>query len=186
METENINPNPESYSASATQVAMKWGAITGLILIAISMIFYFVYGPTTKAPVLQNILTYLVILGGLVLGIKEQREQAQNGYITYGKAVGTGVMIGFFAGVIGAFFLYLFLKFGDSNFLEKVMEKAEEEMRSSGKSDEQIEMALPYMKKMMNPAVMGFFSLLGNVFIALIFSLIASIFLKKNPPQTGF
>ena len=86
--------------------AMNYGAIIGIALIIISLLFYMMNETTSE---IQNYLGYLVLAVGVYIGVKNQRDNEQNGLMSYGQALGSGTLISFFASIIMAFYLYLFI-----------------------------------------------------------------------------
>jgi cation transport ATPase len=180
-----VNNNTSSSNVSALRTAMKWGAIMGLTSIIISMLFYFITGKMENNwP--QMVLNLLLIFVGFYFGCKEQRDELQNGFISLGKSFGTGMLISVFYGIIGAFFIYLFFKFGDSNLIEQTIEQAKEKMLDQGKSEEEIDMSIAMTRKFMTPGSMAFWGLFGTTLLSLIPSLIIAAIVKKEQPESGF
>ena len=67
-------------------------------------------------------------------------------------------------------------------FIQNLLDQAEEKMFESNPelTDEQIDMAMSMTKKFMNPGMMAGMSFLANTFFGLVFSLLASIFIKRE------
>ena len=187
MDNENstLNNLEPTGNVSSMKTGMKWGAIIALASIIISLLFYFVKG-TMESNWIQTVLSLVLIFGGLSMGIKEQRDVLQNGNISFGKAFGTSMLIAMFYGIIGAFFMFLFMKFGDSSLIDKTLEQTAEKMRDKGQSEEQVELAIEMTKKMMSPVMMGVWAFVGTLVMALIPALIMSAILKKEKPESGF
>ncbi len=102
------------------------------------------------------------------------------GTITYGNALGFGVMLSLFAGIILAVFTFIQMTVIDPEYISKLIAIVEEELASKGMADDQIEMALEMQKKFMTPAFISISAIFRLVFMGFIFSLITSIFLKKE------
>jgi hypothetical protein len=167
---------------SQVKVAMTYGAMYGLAGSIIYLIFYFAGADIdNKAP---QWIGYLVLIATLYLGIKSYRDQDSGGFISYGRSLGTGVLIGLFGGIVAGFFTVLMFTVIDPGLAQKIVEKAQEDMIEKGNmSEEQINMAVSWTQKFMNPIVLFLFSVLGTAFMAFLFSLIISIFTKKEPAQ---
>jgi hypothetical protein len=164
---------------SQVKVAMSYGAMYGLSSAAIYFIFYFAGADMqAKSP---QLISYVLLILFLVMGIKSYRDQELGGHISYGKSLGTGVLIGMFGGIITGFSTVLMFTIIDPALAEKIVEKAQEQMiEKGGMSEDQIEMAMSWTRKMMSPIFLFLFSILGGAFMSFLFSLIISIFTKKE------
>jgi hypothetical protein len=168
---------------SQWKVAMTYGAMYGLASSIVYLIFYFAGADIdNKAP---QWIGYLILIATLYIGITNYRNNDQGGYISYSRSLGTGVLIGLFGGIITGFFTVIMFTVIDPGLAQKIVEKAQEDMIEKGNmSEEQITMAISWTQKFMNPIVLFLFSILGSVFMSFIFSLVISIFTKKE--QTPF
>src|SRR6056297_368993 len=88
------------------KMTMTYGLITGLVLIIYTLILYMTNNLLDQNFIL-GILNYVILIAGIIYGTKSYRDQYLNGYISYGKSLGTGVLISVFAGVIMGIFTYL-------------------------------------------------------------------------------
>jgi hypothetical protein len=167
-------------SKSTFKAAMGYGALLGLGLIIISVIFYLI-GKSDSGIV--QYLNYAAIIAALIYGIKDYRDNYLGGYISYGKSLGTGTLIALFASIITAFYLFIFLSFIDQAFIANIVEKSMQAMREQNKTEEEIEMAMKYSHIWANPTMFAIISIIGTTFIGFIFSLIISIFMKKEDPS---
>ena len=163
------------------KVAMTYGAIYGLASSITYLIFYFAGAPVnSKWPQWIGYLLMIVILS---MGIKSYRDQDSEGFISYGRSLGTGVLMGMFGGIITGLFSVLMFTVIDPGLGEKIVEKAQEDMiQRGGMSEDQIEMAVSWTRKFMNPGMLFLFSIIGSAFMAFIFSLFISIFVRKEKP----
>jgi hypothetical protein len=67
--------------------------------------------------------------------------------------------------------------------IKKILDQTEENMVKKGMSDEQIELALKYSAKFMQPLWMAIMSIVMYTFWGTIISLIVGIFTKKEDPS---
>lgn len=158
--------------------SMNYGLIMGVGLVILSLLVYLV--GVVRPPFWVSLINYAIMIGVIVYGTKKYRDEVLGGGITYGQALGFGVMISLFASIIFAFYMLLNTKVIDPGFVDKMLELTEEELLNKGMPDEQIEAALSMSKKFMSPMFMTISTLFGTVFIGTLFSLITSIFLKKE------
>ncbi len=170
--------NMENQGNPMLKHTMNYGLIMGVILVIVSLVTY-LFG-VMKTPTWVNIINYAIIIAIIVWGTIKYRNEVLGGSITYGNALGFGVLITLFAGIIVAVFTLLLATVIDPDYADKLLVMAEEEMVKTGIPDEQMEMALDMQKKFMTPVFISLSSLFGMVLMGFIFSLITSIFLKKE------
>jgi len=157
--------------------SMNYGAIVGFSLIIVSVIFY-LFNITDN--VIGAVANYAVMIIGLVVGTKNLRDKMDGGSISYARALGSGVLISFFASLILGFYMYVFMKFIDPDFQNKMYEIMEQKMIEQGLPDDAIERAMEMSKKFMTPVFLMVSTFFGFTFWGFLFSLITSIFIKKK------
>lgn len=158
--------------------SMSYGLILGVILIIISLVTYLI--GVVKPPTWVSLINYAIIIGVIVWGTKKYRDEVLGGAIKYGNALGFGVLITLFAGIIVAVYTFLHMTVIDPDYISKILAVVEEELVNKGMPDDQIQMALDMQKKFMTPTFITISALLGMTFMGFLFSLITSIFLKKE------
>lgn len=167
------------------RTAMKWGAIMGFAGIIVTLVFYFTTGKMDSKNPFQMILGFAIIIGGLIMCVKEQRDELQNGYISFGRALGVAMLTVLFSSIISGFFTYVFLKFGATDILQNMVTEIEEKMREQGQSDEQIEMSISMMSKMMQPGIVTIMGVFMSALMSLVPALIIAAVMKKEQ-EAGF
>lgn len=170
------NSQPNQWQAAA-----KTGFFIGIALIAYSALMY-VLNLDSQGP--ASYVSYLILIGGLAWGITQYRDKQNGGLISYGRSVGFGVQLSLFSGILLSFYLLIFFTYIDKEFIGNMIIKIEEAYYDAGMDDDQIEVAMGMMRKIYTPYTLSVFSVLGNVLMGLIFSLILSIFLKKEGNTT--
>ncbi|MBP6301745.1 MAG: DUF4199 domain-containing protein [Bacteroidia bacterium] len=167
------------------RTAMKWGAIMGFAGIIVTLVFYFTTGKMDSKNPFQMILGFAIIIGGLIMCVKEQRDELQNGYISFGRALGVAMLTVLFSSIISGFFTYVFLKFGAPEILQNMVTEIEDKMREQGQSDEQIEMSISMMSKMMQPGIITIMGVFMSALMSLVPALIIAAVMKKEQ-EAGF
>lgn len=162
---------------SSSKSAMQFGLTLGIALTVISLAVY----------VLElyehqwiNYLSTVVLIAGIVMGIKNRRNKELGGYISYGSALGYGTLITLFASIISATLSMCYLAFIDDSFIQFTLDQQETQMYEKGMADEQIEMAMEMTAKFMNPLWMGVMAVVMSTIMGFIISLIVAAFLKKD------
>jgi len=163
--------------------AMVYGLYLALVLTLFSVILY-VSGLilNTKVGYVSIVLT----IAGIVIAQINYRNRELNGVISYGQAVGFGVAIMLFAGIVTALYTIVLYTFIDPSLIDQMKAVQEEAMLGKGMSEDQIEAAMSMTSKMMTPAWMSIVGLFGSVFSGTIVSLLTSIFVKKQPNEDAF
>jgi hypothetical protein len=100
--------------------------------------------------------------------------------ITFGEALGAGVIICLYYAVIMAIFTYLLYAVIDTGLIDKQLAFTEELLQKRGLSQAQIDAGMKVQAKFIKPAFMAPVSIISNMFMGLIFSLIAAAFVRKE------
>jgi hypothetical protein len=160
---------------------MNWGAILGFILILYSLALYLLGLNESNA---GQWFSYAIIAAVLYVATKAKRD-AQSDVLSYGEGLGTGTGVAFFASIIVAFYTYVFFHFIDPDMLEQLILRAEDQLYEQGMASDQIEMAMTYTRKFMQPGPMAMMVVLSYTFVGFIVALITSAILKKEGTPFG-
>ena len=129
---------------------------------------------------------FVVMVAVLWLGIKAVREESENQAMSYGRGVGTGVLISLYSGLMSSVYQFIHLKFVNPNFADYQIELIRPKWVSAGMGDAQIEQAEHFTRMMMSPLANAILTPIFSVIFGVIISLIIAIFLKRNvPAATG-
>jgi len=153
------------------------GLIMGLIGIVYSLVMYFFDLTLNRVQGWVFIALQFIILYFLV---KMYRDNYKYGLITYGQALGAGMIIFLYYSIIAAIFMYILYTVIDPNMVDKQMVLAEEELLKRGLPQDQIDISMNVQKKIMIPEVLAPLSIFGNMFYGLIISLIIAAFVRKE------
>ncbi len=161
--------------------ALRYGLITGVLLIIFSLIMYIMEVD------MQSKINYLSVIILLVMGIvaaSQWRDKHNDGNLSYGQGLGTGTLVGLYAGIITAIYMFVFFKYIDPAYIDRILEIAEQQMyeQNPNLTSSEAEMALDITKRMTSPIAMSLWAVAGNTFWSFILSLIYSIFLKRSQP----
>ncbi|MCX7987128.1 MAG: DUF4199 domain-containing protein [Bacteroidales bacterium] len=160
-----------------SQVA-NYGLITGLILVAYTLLLYITGQLMNKG---LGYISLVILAACLYIFTKQYRDKINGGTLTYGQGFSVGVLTGIFAGILSAFFSLILYMYIDPSLVDKQLSIAEQDMLSRGMSEEQVEMAINMTKKWMTPGMMFLSGILSMAFLSALISLITAAILKKNP-----
>ena len=168
----------EEKSVSIWKTSLTTGVYLAIVMILVSVIFYVTGNPFSKV---AQYLSYPLMIGGIILG-QLSYKKALGGTLTYGQAIGAGVLTMVFASVISGIYNYLLFTVIDPSLQEQMRIFTEEQIIKQGRvPEEQLEMAVNMTAKFQTPVMMFVIGIVGGAFIGLIVSLITGIFIKKNP-----
>ncbi len=168
----------QEQQPSMLKSALNYGAILGLVLVALTMIPFLMDDYENK---IFQYISYIVMIGGLYWSIKSYRDKERGGLISYGNALGFGVLVSVGFAILTAVFSYLYLKFVDDTMLQYVAEESRRQMEErGGMSDAEMDQAMSFASSFASAGFIGFMAFLANVIIGFIISLVLAFVLKKE------
>ena len=153
------------------------GLILGLIGIVYYLIMYF-FDLTLNQ--VQGYVFLVITIVVLFFLVKSYRDNYLHGQMTYGQAVGAGMVIFLYYSIISAVFIYILYAVIDPGLIDKQLAMAEEMMLKRGLPQEAMHTAMKVQQKMVKPGIIAPLSILQHMFYGLIISLIIGIFVKKQ------
>jgi hypothetical protein len=165
------------HNISVWKANLNNGLIMGLIAVAYTLVIYFL---NLILNAYQGYLFYVIQVAVLFILIKSYRENFKNGFITYGQAVTSGVIISLYTAIIYAVFIYTLYAFIDPGLVNKQLAFVEETFIKAGVPQKFIDSGLEMQKKFLQPAIYAPTRLVSNFFGGTIITLIVSIFIKKE------
>lgn len=156
---------------------MNSGAILGIALVIVSVLFYIVDIQNW----INTVATVIVFVVGLFYLSKMYRDNEKAGTLTYGQALGFAVVTCVFAAIINTFYSYIFFTFIDPEFITKMLDKMEADMITKKVPEAQIEQIINQSKKFMTTPFMTIAAFINVVLMGTIIGLITSAFVKRDP-----
>lgn len=163
--------------------AMIYGLYLALALTLFSVILY------VTGLILDQKIGYISIaiyVAGIAMAQIYYRNRELNGSISYSQALGFGVAVMLFSGIVTALYTMILYTFIDPGLVEQMKTMQEEALMQRGMSEEQIESTMAMASKMMSPAWLSIWGLFASVFMGTIVSLVTSIFVKKQGSEDTF
>lgn len=175
--------NETSFQKSSNvNVSLINGLYIGAVLIVFSLVLYLMGTPRDNW--LQYI-SYLFMIVGVVLAIKQWRDKYNNGFLTYGQAFSNGFLTLLFAGILTSVYIYVFFEFIAPEEVKKMAELAEEQMyeKYPNMSEADVEAGMKVATMFMKPWSMSLMGLFVNTLSGLVISAIVAAFMKKEEKQ---
>ncbi len=162
--------------------AMTSGFIIGSIVIIYYVVLYLsginIYEPQDQSNYFGKI-DYLIIAMGVFFAIKFYRERELEGLITYKESLFFGTASGFFASLAITLYVVAFFKFISPETFNEMYKIAEEQLLTQSISQAEQDTLMKMTKKLIFPVII-IATILGNTFIAFLYSIFVSFFMRKK------
>jgi hypothetical protein len=163
--------------ANIWKANLNSGLILGLIGVVYTLVMYFLDLTLNRT---QGYVFLIILVVSLFMLVKSYRDNYLYGYITYGKAVGAGLVIFLYYSIIIAIFTYILFAVIDPGLIDKQLAMAEDLLEKRNMPQEAMDAAINIQKKMIKPGIIAPMSILSNMLYGLVLSLIVAIFVKKE------
>jgi hypothetical protein len=162
---------------SVWKANLNSGIILGLAGVIYTIVFYsldLLFEPY------RGYIWMPVVLVALFLLMRQFRDNHRNGFVTYGQALGAGVVISLYYAIIMGLMIYVLYGLIDDGLVAKQIAFTENTMAERGMPDETIEMAMQFNRKLMTPVILSLLQVLNSFIGGTIASLIIALFVKKE------
>ncbi len=164
---------------STFQTVFTWGLILGIASIVYTLILYFA-GLMQNKPL--NYAGIIITIICLYLGIKAVRDQNLGGSISYGQALGKGVLISLISTIVSVIFLTILYTLIDPGLVDLNLQESIQKMTESGMGEDQIEQAMSMAHKFFIPSLIIMGLIFGTLIGFLVSLVIAAILKKEQNP----
>jgi uncharacterized membrane protein YhfC len=161
-----------------------FGLYSAGVGIAVTLIEYFTGMDRTSAGSWFGWIGVPFLILFIWMAMNERKREDFNGMMTYGQCLGTGTLVGLFAGIVMAIFMYVYMTAINPGFVDFSIQKQQAAMVARQMDPDQIQRAVSITKQWFIPAGVGF-ALLGDTIFALIISLIVGAFVKTKEGESG-
>lgn len=177
----------DTPKVSPFKTALKWGVIGGIVFIIASLIKFLLAENYMATNWVDNVVQYAILLGIVIMAQIDHKKNDLNGSMSYGRSLGVGVLAVLFASIILAIYSAVFMSYIlPENMMEVAIQdailKAQESVEQNGMemTDQIAASQEKWIRFMFQPSAIIFMVILGLGIMGTIFSLITSIFIKKN------
>ena len=164
--------------------ALRWALIGTVVSIVMTLLIYLLgwMDPTEKSPIrfLGTVLSLAVAAAIIFFGLKSYKA-SNGGFLTLGRGLSWSMLYGLIAGLLALVWTYVFFAYIGSDIPELALEQAKADLREQNMSDEQMDAALGMVKMFTSPVTFAAFGLIGGFVQSLIFGLIVSAIIKREP-----
>lgn len=172
----------EQQSTQTKKFILNYGLLFGLASVVLGVVMY-----VTNAHVQPHwgfaVLTYALFIFFVVWGIRAFKTENE-GFLSLGQAIKIGIGIALIAALITSVWSLLLSEVLQPDYMDQMMEVQREAMleQNPNMTEEQLAMAEEWGSKFQAPWIMIPVSIIGNVFIGLIISLIAGLVMRQKRP----
>lgn len=167
----------EDNKNSIYKNAANYGLILGLAIVIYTLILHFLGAGQNR---FAGWATFVFTAVAVYVGTKSFRDKMQEGYISFGKALGSGMLIVVFASLIQSVFTYIFFAYLSPESMQDMFVAMEEAMLETGTPEDQIEMSVEMMKSFTSPMSLAITGIFTSAFVGLIISLVIAAFVKNE------
>jgi hypothetical protein len=174
-----MEPNVQTTSPASTRsIGMKWGLYSALVGVALFLIAAIVGMNPFSGPLNWAGLVFVIVF--MVLAHKNFKD-AGDGFMSYGQGVGIGFWFTLVSTVVTVLIMFVYAGIIDPSVMEAMYNEQQAQMEAQGQSDEAIEMAMTWTKKLF-----WVFAVIGSIFWGMIIALILTIFTQKKAPDHNY
>lgn len=165
-----------SSSVTARSAGVRYGFFLGLVIVAYFLVLTAFGIHTTQGFWLG--FKYVFIIGAVYFA--QRYFKYHNGALMeFGQGVSVAVWAGLVFGLMDAFTRYVYTKFIDPSFLQKIKDIQIQELQREGLSETEIKQAVGITSLFMNPEFVAFIVFISAVLGALIIGLVLSMFTRN-------
>ncbi|MCK6640858.1 MAG: DUF4199 domain-containing protein [Bacteroidia bacterium] len=157
--------------------ATVYGLIGAMAVIILSLTLYLVDMNNSAL----NYLSYPVIIGIAVYGVKKWRED-NGGYLKFGPTYSHLIIQTLGYSVLITIWTLIFMQVIAPGLMEDQLLIQQAKMEEEGMEPAQIEMAMSMARKFSNPGFIAIAALIGNMLVFGVIHLIVAAIVKKDPP----
>jgi multisubunit Na+/H+ antiporter MnhF subunit len=168
----------EDQQKPTKKIALNYGLLLGFVSILQSLILY-AMGKTYDNDWYTTAIGILIMAIIIFLGIKKYKE-SNNGFLSLGQGLKTGVGIALIAAVVSIIYTIIFVKFIEPDFINHIVEVQRQKMlENPNMTDEMIDKIGQGTRDYFYVFTIGMIFIF-NIFIGFVVSLVTSLILKKS------
>lgn len=166
--------------ANSKSIILNYGLIYGGLVILSNLVIY-ALGMTfdTTGGIINMIVLAACIIGLPILAIKKFKNN-NNGFITWGEALKTGIGVVVLGTLISIIYSHIFTGFIEPDFYNQLSDFQSQKLLDSGYTDEQIEAQIEMQSKFQGTIIGDAIGLLFYTFLGFVVSAIAGAIMKKT------
>jgi hypothetical protein len=175
-------------TTSPSKSAIQYGVLFGIAMILELVISYVLkLGAENKSyGIIISFLNYLVLPAVFTyLAVTNYKKNHNEGFLSLGESIKIGMTVALIGSILYGVFYFIFTMIFPE-FIPEVLEQTRSItiQQNPNMTDDQLDMTMSIMKKMMNPYIMVPVTIVIYCFVYLIHSLIIGAVTKRERPQS--
>lgn len=161
------------------QITIKWGMISGLIMVGVPMITYLLIGGGPETFRIGELIGYATIVLSLLLifiAINEVRKLQDEQTIGFFKGLAVGLMISAIAGTLFGIYNWVYMSFLEPGFLDQYYDYYIEQLKASEPDPATLDSQIQSFEEQREMFANPFFQFVVMFFTVFAIGLIVSIF----------
>ncbi|MDO4783068.1 MAG: DUF4199 domain-containing protein [Capnocytophaga felis] len=177
----------ETNVVNSKDIMLKNGLYLGLAIVLVNVVMYasgMIYNGNTVVGILSSVLKFGLMVFFIVLGIKQFRTQ-NSGFLMLGQALKVGVGIALVMAIIEVLYSLIFTTVIEPDFFDKMLEVQKAAMIEANPNltEQQLDGAIEMSRKFTSPVFTLPISIVWNLFLGLVISLIAGAVMQKKEQE---
>lgn len=160
-----------------------YGILTGLATAGWTYLEYFFGFYETGISRYTGYFTLLILLTGLIMGMRAYRNEEKNGVISFWEAVKAGMVIILLAAMIQGGYNYWYYAHLNPGFIDFMVEKRQQALQQGQATASQVAAQVRQLRAYYQPLSLAFRTFAGFMATGIIFTLITAALLKRYPPE---
>ena len=175
---------------SSVNFGMNYGSILGLILVAMSVLFFAFGIPDFEKPAVFWIINTLVITSFLIFSGIQYRDVYNDKFLSYSESVKIAVTVTVFSSFIVGFYKVIFIMFINPEYVDLYLQNSGQQILENADAVEKLGYSvddlldeLESSRENFNPFWIMTGEIINKATGGLLLGLIISIFVKKEDPN---
>jgi hypothetical protein len=175
----------ENQQATAKKFVLNYGLLFGIVAVIYGVILY-VTNVYLDPGFIYSAIQFLIAIVIISMAIKAFKTE-NGGYLSLGEAFKVGIGVAVIGGIIIAVWSFILMNYIEPEYLAQVTEIQRGKMSEMNPdlTESQLNAASEMGAKMSSPLMIMAISLIGNLFLGLVISLIAGLIMKNKNPMEG-
>ena len=159
------------------QVSIKFGLITGFLMIILALILNFTNLSTNWW--LSLIASLIITIGGMVMAMNSFKKE-HLGYLEYKQGLAIGTIVVVISRTLHQIFNFIYINYIDDSSIPAALEKSREMLEKFGMEEDKIDEAIVQAEQSMTSPMSIFWGILWAIFFGFIVSLIVAAIMQKK------
>ena len=174
-----MEENSQTEEVTTRSAGIRYGLVLGVVSILFFLLLM-MFDVNIAGP--ARWISWVIYVVMIFLAHKYYKDNG-SGFMAYGQGIGIAFWMALIGSLISSIFSYVYMKFVDAGFIDKMKEMQVEQFQERGMSDEQIDQAMKFSEMFMNPEVMLVMGIVGGIVSLVIVALLVTIFTQKKSPE---